>query len=240
MAYRDYQDFLDKLRAAGELKTISVPVSPYLEITEIADRVMKADGPALLFDQVVGPAPRLGTPDPMSAVMRHPSIDPLARPESPPHRFDYPVAINAMGSRKRMAMALSCDDFDEHADRLRKLVQAPGNMPKSLGDKLKFALEMGGEVKTVGPKEVSQGMCQEIVWQGDEIDLTKLPILTCWPEDGGPFVTLPLVFTHDPNTGKRNVGMYRVQVFDRNTCGMHWQMHKTGMRQMEDAGSTGQ
>lgn len=238
MAYRDFQHFLDVLKAQGELKTIREPVSPYLEITEISDRVMKAFGPALLFENVVGPPHRMGTPNPRSAVMNQPSIDPQSRPTGS-QKYDYPVAINTMGTRKRMSLALSCDDFEEHADRIRKLLQAPGNVPKTLGEKLKFAMEMGKEVKSVGPKDAASGLCQEVVMQGDEIDLTKFPILTCWPEDGGPYVTLPLVFTHDPNTGKRNVGMYRVMLYDKNTCGMHWQMHKTGMRQMEDAGTAG-
>ncbi|MBL8087261.1 MAG: menaquinone biosynthesis decarboxylase [Chthonomonas sp.] len=238
MAYRDFQHFLETLESNGELKRITEPISPYLEITEIADRVMKSDGPALLFEQVVGPPHRCGTPNPKSAVMNYGSIHPEHAP-SGSVRYDMPVAINTMGSRLRMSMALSSDDFEEHADRLRKLLQAPANMPRGLGEKLKMALELGGEIKTVGPKTVSTGVCQEVVMQGDEIDLTKLPILTCWPEDGGPYVTLPLVFTHDPNTGKRNVGMYRVQLYDRNTCGMHWQMHKTGQRQMEDAAAAG-
>ncbi|MCE9558613.1 MAG: menaquinone biosynthesis decarboxylase [Armatimonadetes bacterium] len=238
MAYRDFQHFLDVLREKGELKTIFEPVSQYLEITEITDRVVKVGGPALLFDNVVGPVHRCGTPNPKSAVMNNPSIHPASAPTDL-HKFEYPVAINTMATRKRMSMALSCDDFEEHADRLRKLLSAPGNMPKSITEKIKFGLEMLGETKSVGPKEVSNGICQEVVMLGDDVDLTKLPILTCWPEDGGPYVTLPLVFTHDPATGKRNVGMYRVQLYDKNTCGMHWQMHKTGMRQMEDAGAAG-
>lgn len=238
MAYRDYQQFLDVLQSKGELRRITEPVSPILEITEIADRVMKAQGPALLFENVVGPAHRLGTPDPMSAVMNHPSIYSLGSAFGPgAHRYDYPVSINAMGSRKRMSLALSCDDFEEHAQRLEALLKP--EVPKGAIAALKALPHLFSEVKNVPPKTVDKAICQQIVMQGDEVDLTKLPILTCWPEDGGPFITLPLVFTHDPSTGKRNVGMYRVQLYDRNTCGMHWQMHKTGMRQMEDAGEQG-
>src|SRR5207247_11253094 len=85
----------------------------------------------------------------------------------------------------------------------------------------------------VPPKNVSSGICQEVVLQDREVDLGKLPVLRCWPEDAGPFITLPLVFTHDPNTGKRNVGMYRMQVFDKNTTAMHWQMHKVGAEHMK-------
>ncbi|MBZ0213563.1 MAG: UbiD family decarboxylase, partial [Nitrospirae bacterium] len=101
MAYNDFQHFLDVLAQKGELKRIAEPVSPYLEITEIADRVMKADGPAPLFENVVGPPHRLGTPNPQSAVLNQPSIDPAARPVGE-KRYAMPVAINTMGSRRRM------------------------------------------------------------------------------------------------------------------------------------------
>lgn len=237
MAYRDFQQFLQTLDQKGELKTITEPISPYLEITAIADRVMKSNGPGLLFSNVQGPPHRMGTPNPRSAVMGEPSIQGALTGVS--KKYGIPVAINTMGSRKRMSLALSCDDFEEHADRIRHLLQAPINIPKSLGDKIRFLFEMKGELGSVGPREVGKGICQEIVQQGNEIDLTRFPILTCWPEDGGPYITLPLVFTHDPDTGKRNVGMYRMQLFDQTTCGMHWQMHKTGMRHMEAAGEKG-
>ena len=237
MAYREFQDFLRVLEAKGELKRIKEPVSPYLEVTEIADRVMKAAGPALLFENPVGPPHRLGTPNPMSAVIAHPSIHPNTQHPTPNTQYLHPIAINTMGSRRRMSLALSVDDYEEHAERIAHLLQP--ELPKGKIATLQKGLEMLGEIKGVPPKEVASGICQQVVMQGDEIDLTKLPILTCWPEDGGPFITLPLVFTHDPNTGKRNVGMYRVQLYDKNTCGMHWQMHKTGMRQMEDAGKLG-
>ena len=234
MPYRDFQQFLQALDTQHELRRIAEPISPYLEITEVADRVMKAGGPALLFEKPVGPPHRLTTPDPLSAVMGHPSIHAI-----PPGRFEYaqPVAINTMGSRRRMSIALSCEDFEEHADRLRALLkpEVPGNAFEAL----RRLPGLFGEVKTVPPKTVKSGICQEIVLRGDEIDLTKLPVLTCWPEDGGPFITLPLVFTHDPETGKRNVGMYRIQIYDRNTTGMHWQMHKTGTRHLEAAAATG-
>lgn len=238
MAYRDFRHFLEVLESKGELRKIQEPVSPYLEITEIADRVMKANGPALLFENVVGPPPRLGSPNPMSAVMGHPSIHPDASPARSGETRKYmPVAINTMGTEKRMCLALGCESFQEHADRIEWLLKL--QPPKGPLQKLKFGMEVLKELKPTEPKEVSSGVCQEVVLTGDDVDLTKIPVLTCWPEDGGPFVTLPLVFTHDPETGKRNVGMYRVQIHDRNTCGMHWQMHKTGMRHMEAAGEKG-
>ena len=237
MAYADYQAFLEVLEAKGELRRIGEPVSPELEITEIADRVMKAGGPALLFENVAGPGPRLGTPNPLSAVMGNASIHSATTVPSGDVTRYVPVAINAMGSRRRMSLALSCDDFEEHAARIEALLKP--EFPKGAAEALKKLPWLLGELKNVPPKTVSKGICQEVVRGGDDIDLTKLPILTCWPEDGGPFITLPLVFTHDPNTGKRNVGMYRIQVHGPRTCGMHWQMHKTGMRQMEDAGRLG-
>jgi len=267
MAYRDFHHFLEVLEEKGELKRITEPVSPYLEITEIADRVMKAGGPALLFENVVGPPHRLGTPSPESAVLGKPSIHPMADPkwgaatqlagalrsrgeltrqqtgrvqklqEEIDIKYDFPVAINTMGSRKRMSLALSVDDFEEHADRIEKLIKP--EMPNGPIETLRKLPQMFGEIKNAPPKTVGSGMSQEVIMKDHEVDLTKLPILTCWPEDGGPYITLPLVFTHDPNTGKRNVGMYRMQLHDRNTTGMHWQMHKTGMRHMESAGDKG-
>lgn len=238
MAYTDFQDFLRFLESKGDLRRVKAEVSPYLEITELADRMVKAGGPALLFENIVGPPHRCGTSNPRSAVLGQPSIHPAARPEGS-KTYDIPVAINTMASRQRMAYALSCDDFEDHAERIRKLLSLPGNVPKSWGDKFKLGLELMGELKNVAPNTARTALCQEVVQTGDEVDLTQFPILTCWPEDGGPYVTLPLVFTHDPLTGKRNVGMYRVQLYDRNTCGMHWQIHKTGMRQMEDAATLG-
>jgi 4-hydroxy-3-polyprenylbenzoate decarboxylase len=230
MAYRDFQDFLSVLEAKGELKRVGEQVSPYLEITEIADRVMKSSGPALLFENVAG-SHRLGTDNPDSAVMGHPSIH-TSRPGAA-NAYGMPVAINTMGTRRRMSLALSSEDFEEHAERLRDLLKP--EIPKGAVAALKRIPHLLKELRPVVPKTVGHALSQEIVMQGDEIDLTKLPILTCWPEDAGPFITLPLVFTHDPNTGKRNVGMYRMQLFDRNTCGMHWQMHKTGQEHMKGA-----
>ncbi len=257
MPYRDLRHFIQTLEEAGELKRIDEPVSPYLEITEIADRVMKKGGPALLFEKVVGAPHRFGTPSPRSAILNQPSIHPAADPargmasttealrqvqggESLAPKvveYEHPVAINLLGSRRRMSMALGVADFEEHADRVRALIKP--ELPKGAMEVLKKLPELFGEFRNLPPKEVSKAPCQEVVMRDREVDLAKLPILTCWPEDGGPFITLPMVFTYDPETGKRNVGMYRMQVYDADTCGMHWQMHKTGMRHMEAAGAQG-
>ncbi len=238
MAYRDFQHFLEELQSRGELKRITEPVSPYLEITEVADRVMKAGGPALLFDNVVGPPHRLGSPCPDSAVMGRPSIhDEVTAHLLTPRHFGVPVAINTMGSRLRMSIALGTSDFEDHATRLRELIQLPADPPQGVRSALNLAPKLIEILKATKPVAVRNGVCQEVVQLGQEVDLTQLPVLTCWPEDGGPYVTLPMVFTHDPATGKRNVGMYRVQIQGRNECGMHWQMHKTGARHMEEAGA---
>lgn len=203
MPYNSLSDFVQVLERAGELKRIAHPVKAELEITEIADRVMKAAGPALLFDNVVGKS--------------------------------MPLLINAFGSMRRMALALGVSDIEEIAAEIAKLIQT--QPPKSFRDKLQL---LGQLVKIAGipPKIVSDGPCREVVVR--DPDLGILPVLTCWPGDAGPFITLPMVFSKDPVKGTRNVGLYRMQVFDHRTTGMHWHLHKVGarhyQRQKEAAG----
>jgi 4-hydroxy-3-polyprenylbenzoate decarboxylase len=217
MAYRDFQHFLDVLAQKGELKRISEPVSPTLEITEIADRVMKAGGPALLFENPVGPPHRLTTPDYMSAVMGHPSIH---KPSSADLiRYAYPVVINTMGSKKRMSLALSCDDYEEHADRIASLLKP--EIPKGIGEALKKLPWLLGELKGVPPKTVTSGISQQIVMQGDEVDLTKFPAPFVHELDGGRYIgTEDIVVMRDPDTGWINVGTYRIAVQSKNTVGI--------------------
>jgi 4-hydroxy-3-polyprenylbenzoate decarboxylase len=196
MAYNSLQDFLQVLEREGELKRIFHPVKAELEITEIADRVMKSAGPALLFENVVGK--------------------------------NIPVLINAFGSAKRMALALGVKDIEEIAAEIAKLIQT--RPPKSFKDKLQL---LGELVKLAGipPKMVKEAACQEVV--NRDPDLNLLPVLTCWPGDAGPFITLPMVFSKDSVKGTRNVGLYRMQVFDRRTTGMHWHLHKVGARHFQ-------
>ena len=196
MAYNSLHDFIQVLAREGELKRITYPVKAELEITEIADRVMKEGGPALLFDHVVG------------------------------NRI--PVLINAFGSAKRMALALGVSDVEEIAAEIEKLVKT--KPPKSFKDKWNL---LGELIRLAGipPKVVKEGACQEIVHR--DPDLNILPILTCWPGDAGPFITLPAVFSRDPVQGTRNVGLYRMQVFDQRTTGMHWHLHKVGARHFQ-------
>jgi 4-hydroxy-3-polyprenylbenzoate decarboxylase len=195
MAYKDLKEFIERLEAAGELKKINTPLNPELEITEVADRAMKHDGPALLIEQPVG--------------------------------SDIPVLINAFGSKRRMAMALGVDDVDEVASRIGELIKM--EMPKGFIGKLKMLPSLA-KLSASFPKSVSSGPCQEVVLTGNDASLDKFPILKCWPGDGGRFITLPLVFTKDPETGTRNVGMYRMHVYDSQTTGMHWHAHKVGAR----------
>jgi 4-hydroxy-3-polyprenylbenzoate decarboxylase len=187
------------LEQAGELKRITRPVSAELEITEIADRVVKAGGPALLFENVAGSR--------------------------------FPLAIGAFATRRRMSMALGVNDLDETAAEIEALTKLPGNMPAGLLGKAMLLPGLARIGQNTAPRQIHRAAaCQEVVLTGDQIRLFDLPILKCWPLDGGRFITLPLVFTRDPETGKRNVGMYRVQVYDDTTCGMHWQRHKVGSR----------
>ncbi|HMC03321.1 MAG TPA: menaquinone biosynthesis decarboxylase, partial [Cellulomonadaceae bacterium] len=140
-----------------------------------------------------------------------------------PTGYDMPVATNLYGSMKRMCMALGVTSLDDLAREIEELTNP--KMPTGMLDTLKM-LPMIGRLKDLMPKTVSSAPCQEVVKKNGTLD--GIPILTCWPEDGGPYITLPMVFTKDPETGVRNIGTYRMQVYDRRTTGMHWQRHKGG------------
>lgn len=139
--------------------------------------------------------------------------------------YDLPVLTNAFGSPQRMAWALGLEDLQELTERVKSLTSP--DLPPSLAGKAKKGLQLL-ELARYTPRMVKDAPCQEVVLQGDEASLDRLPILKCWPEDGGPFITLPVVITHNPVSGKRNVGMYRMQVYDSHTTGMHWHLHKGG------------
>jgi 4-hydroxy-3-polyprenylbenzoate decarboxylase len=140
-----------------------------------------------------------------------------------PKGFDMPVAINLYGSMKRMCMALGVPSLDTLAKEIEELTNP--KMPAGMLDTLKM-LPMLARLKDLLPKTVSSGPCQEVVRKNGTLD--EIPVLKCWPDDGGPYITLPMVFTKDPETGMRNIGTYRMQVFDARTTGMHWQRHKGG------------
>lgn len=141
-----------------------------------------------------------------------------------PRGSEMPVLINAFGSARRMAMALGSERIDDAARRIAALLSVEG-MPKSFSKTVQLLGEVV-DLTRVPPRRVASGPCQEVVWEGEAVDLRRLPILQCWPGDGGRFITLPLVFTRDPETGKRNVGVYRMHVYDARTTGMHWQTQK--------------
>ncbi len=213
MAYDGLGEFVRVLEEQGELVRVSARVDPRLELAAIADRVMKAGGPALLFENVGDPV------GPASA---------------------FPLLINMYGSRARISRALGVADLDEHVRAIEALVKAvaPGG-GRSVGDVARAVLTLP-ELAHLLPRSAERGACQEVVHRGDAVDLDALPVMTSWPKDGGPFLTLPVVFTRDPETGARNVGMYRMQRFDRRTTGMHWQVHKTGARHFRAAKERGQ
>jgi 4-hydroxy-3-polyprenylbenzoate decarboxylase len=227
LAYDDLRDWIKALEKNGELKRVTVEVSPELEITEITDRMSKvgsksayptlateknrkdgareeyaAGGPALLFENIKG----------------HPG---------------HTVLMNQFGSERRMAMALGVEKLDEIAERITGLMNMKA--PEGLLDKLKMLPQLGA-LTSAFPKTVSakDAKCKEVILR-EGFDLTKFPILKCWPHDGGRFITLPCVHTKNPATGKRNIGMYRMQVYDGQTTGMHWQRQKVAAEHYREA-----
>ncbi len=149
--------------------------------------------------------------------------------------YDMPVLMNAFGSYERMALALGVEKLDDVGDEIREILRIPYI---SLQHKMDVVSLIPMAKKAINfPKYVKKAPCQEVVEM--EPDLDKLPILTCWPQDGGPFITLPLVFTKNPATGKRNVGMYRLQKYDKQTTGMHWHIHKNGADNFRDTKTAG-
>jgi len=203
VAYKDLREFIEVLEKKGLLKRIKTEVSAELEITEILDRVVKNNGPALLFENVKGSR--------------------------------IPVFANAFGTMERMCLALEVNSLDEIGDRIKKLLEFEA--PKSIWEGIKM-LPMVAELSSFPPKHVNSGTCKEVILR-EGFSLDEFPILKCWPGDGGRFITLPLVFTKNQNTGRQNVGMYRMQVYDGKTTGMHWHIHKHGARDYADAKNDG-
>ncbi len=213
MTVDNLRDFLTALESAGELIRIARPVAARLEISEITDRCSKSagGGPALLFERPV-----------------------LDNGEE----SDIPVGINLFGSMRRMAMALGVDDLNDIGSRIEQLIKL--KVPEGWREKLALLPKIA-EIAKYPPRTVSgKPPCQEVVWREGEIDLGRLPIITCWPDDGGPYVTLPQVITRDPKTGVRNVGMYRVQVLERDLLAMHWQRHKVGAAHWREMAARGE
>ena len=199
MAFDDLRQWIAALDRAGELKRIRTEVDPVLEITEITDRVSK--GAAKKYGRPGGPALLF---------------------ENVKGAKGVPVLINQFGSERRMQMALGVDHLDEIAERIRQLLNMKS--PEGFLEKLKL-LPMLADMGKFFPKVVQTGPCKEVI-KKDNFSLLDFPVLQCWPKDAGRFITLPCVITRDPKTGKRNVGMYRIQIYDETTAGMHWQRQK--------------
>jgi len=241
MAYSTLRDYIEALDKAGELHRVAAPVSPILEVSEVADRVSKSPAPST--------SPTAAVTDP-----KHHHLGGKALLFERVEGSDIPLAINAFGSYRRMEMALDCTDggFEGLAERIEQLVKP--EPPVGLMEKMRKGLELA-KIASWTPKVVRSGICQEVVQSGDDVDLFRLPIIKCWPLDGDPsafgypfelqqpgqgrYITFGGVYTiHPDDAGKadgtprpsRNVGMYRAQVVDRRRTAMHWHMHHDGAR----------
>ena len=189
----DLRAWISLLEREGELVHVTAEVDPYLEITEIVDRTVKAGGPALLFENTKG--------------ARH------------------PLLINQFGTERRMCMAFGVDRLDDVAQKLADVLEM--QPPQGLAEKVR-GLKTLKSIADSRPKTVRTAAHHDVVLTGDDVNLDLLPIQHCWPGDPAPFITLPAVITHDPKTGTRNVGMYRMQKLDSRSTAMHWQLHKDG------------
>ena len=190
---RDLREWIALLEREGELVRVGAEVDPHLEVTEIVDRVVKAAGPALLFER--------------------------------PKGSGIPLLVNQFGTERRMCLAFGADSLDDVAARVAEVLEL--QPPEGLAAKVR-GLRTLKSIAGSRPRTVRSGRCQEVVLRGDDVDLARLPVQTCWPGDGGPFITLPAVITRDPRDGRRNVGMYRMQVLGPRSTAMHWQLHKDG------------
>ena len=206
MAYDDLRDWIKALERAGELKRVRTEADPILEITEIADRVSKSRD-------------KHGNVGGKALLFENVKGYPGAQ-----------LLINQFGSARRMRLALEVDALDEIADRIRGFMDVKS--PQGFLDKMKM-LPMLAEMGKLFPKTMATGPCKEVI-RRDNFSLLDFPILQCWPKDAGRFITLPCVITRDPKTGKRNVGMYRMQVYDERTTGMHWQRQKVAAEHYRD------
>jgi 4-hydroxy-3-polyprenylbenzoate decarboxylase len=196
MRYTDLRDFVSQLQDIGQLKRIAVPVSPYLEMTEICDRTLKAGGPALLFEKPTGQS--------------------------------IPVLGNLFGTPRRVALGMGAEDVSE----LRKIGQVLALLKEPEPPKgFKDLMGLGSLVKALwdmAPKEMRSAPCHDIVWEGNDVDLARLPIQHCWPGDIAPLITWGLVITKGPHKKRQNLGIYRQQVIGRNKVIMRWLAHRGG------------
>ena len=202
MKCRDLREFIDFLEARGELKRITTPVDPNLEMTEICDRTLRAGGPALLFENPVG--------------------------------HNTPVLANLFGTEQRVALGMGQDNLSalREVGEILAYLRQP-DPPKGLKDAWE-KMPVLKQVLNMGPKLVKNAPCQFHVKQGDEVDLSQLPIQTCWPGDAGPLITWPLVITRGPEKERQNLGIYRMQVIGKNKLIMRWLSHRGGALDYRD------
>jgi 4-hydroxy-3-polyprenylbenzoate decarboxylase len=196
MKYSDLRDFIKFLEQRGELKRIRQPVDPKLEMTEICDRVLRAGGPALLFEN--------------------------------PKGHSVPVLANLFGTEQRVAYGMGADNIAALRDigEVLAFLRQP-DPPKGLRDAWD-KMPVLKQVLNMAPKIIKSAVCQQNVLRGDEIDLAKIPIQTCWPDDAGPLITWPLVVTRGPHKERQNLGIYRQQVIAKNKVIMRWLSHRGG------------
>ncbi len=202
MQYKDLRDFIRQLEQIGELKRIQAEVDPYLEITEICDRTLKAGGPALLFENVKG--------------------------------SDMPLLGNLFGTTRRVAMGMG----EESVEALREVGKLLAQLkqpepPKGMRDAWE-KLPVFKKVLDMAPKKIKNALCQQIVLEGDDVDLSKIPVQTCWPGDAAPLITWGLVVTRGPRKSRQNLGIYRMQVLGRNRVIMRWLAHRGGALDYRD------
>jgi 4-hydroxy-3-polyprenylbenzoate decarboxylase len=202
VSYRDLREFIAQLEARGELKRVRAPVSPRLEITEICDRVLRASGPALLFERPAG--------------------------------YDTPVLANLFGTVSRVAAAMGAKDAAELREVGRVLAYLKEPEPPSGLRDLWDKFPVFKRVLDMAPKERSSPPCQEIVQEGDDVDLGRLPVQTCWPQDAGPLITWGLTVTRGPHKRRQNLGIYRQQVIGPNRVIMRWLAHRGGALDFRD------
>jgi 4-hydroxy-3-polyprenylbenzoate decarboxylase len=202
VSYADLREFVSQLEAKGELRRIAVPVSPRLEMTEICDRVLRAGGPALLFERPAG--------------------------------HDMPVLANLFGSVRRIALAMGVEDARalREVGKLLAYLKEP-EPPQGLRD-LWDKFPVLKQVLNMAPRERSGAPCQEVVWEGKDVDLARLPVQTCWPGDAGPLITWGLTVTRGPSKPRQNLGIYRQQVIGPNRVIMRWLPHRGGALDFED------
>lgn len=207
MSYRDLRDFMSSLERAGELKRVRAEVDPELEMTEICDRVLKAGGPALLFEK--------------------------------PKGHTIPVLGNLLGTEKRVALAMGAEAGADPREALREIGRLLASLkepdpPKGFRDVLERWVPILKQVMNMAPKEVSGAACQQVVWEGKDVDLSRLPVQTCWPEDAGPLITWGLTVTRGPLKPRQNLGIYRQQVIAPNKVIMRWLSHRGGALDFRD------